>query len=290
VVVKCKYIQNTIVLEKDPQLYHHLTRLKVEPHLYMLRWIRLLFGREFHLQDLFIMWDALFAHSKELNLVDYICTAMLIYIRYQLLDKDYTACLKRLFKYPPVEDVHLFVEKAISMQRGEPQVEFHQTPNTRPARTHQHHPHARASLQLHPGKFFDPLTNTMKHILSGEDQNVIVHLHAEVESLKHLQAHMANRLERIVYSMQREIIERPEAASFINDSLAIAIAELKQVKDILNGSLPLDTDSAIIPQKPVNAISLALNASKVVPSNDKHQSETQEKLDEDPLGVGFVHL
>lgn len=45
------------------------------------RWIRLLFGREFPLQDLLVVWDALFADGLSLSLVDYIFIAMLLYIR-----------------------------------------------------------------------------------------------------------------------------------------------------------------------------------------------------------------
>lgn len=63
------------------------------------RWVRLLFGREFPLQDLLVVWDALFADSITLNLVDYIFVAMLLYIRdackYQV---SYTL-LKRMQTY-----------------------------------------------------------------------------------------------------------------------------------------------------------------------------------------------
>lgn len=45
------------------------------------RWVRLLFGREFPLQDLLVVWDALFADGLSLSLVDYIFIAMLLYIR-----------------------------------------------------------------------------------------------------------------------------------------------------------------------------------------------------------------
>lgn len=45
------------------------------------RWVRLLFGREFPLQDLLVIWDALFADSITLDLVDYVFLAMLLYIR-----------------------------------------------------------------------------------------------------------------------------------------------------------------------------------------------------------------
>ena len=45
------------------------------------RWVRLLFGREFTFQDLIVLWDAIFADSSMLDLVDYIFVAMLIKIR-----------------------------------------------------------------------------------------------------------------------------------------------------------------------------------------------------------------
>lgn len=56
---------------------------KYKSHLsfFFRRWVRLLFGREFPLQDLLVVWDALFADSITLNLVDYIFVAMLLYIR-----------------------------------------------------------------------------------------------------------------------------------------------------------------------------------------------------------------
>lgn len=47
------------------------------------RWIRLLFGREFPLDELIEVWDCLFAEDPGLQLVDYICVAMLLRIRWQ---------------------------------------------------------------------------------------------------------------------------------------------------------------------------------------------------------------
>jgi TBC1 domain family protein 5 len=47
------------------------------------RWIRLLFGREFALNDVLKLWDKLFAEDPDLELVDMICVAMLIRIRWE---------------------------------------------------------------------------------------------------------------------------------------------------------------------------------------------------------------
>lgn len=99
--------------------------------------MRLLLGREFHLEDVLRLWDAIFAYGQGLVLVDYIIVAMLMFIRESsmlkaffssmhsttnrlfhvdpVLNKEYTACLQRLFKYPPVEDVSGFVTKALAL-------------------------------------------------------------------------------------------------------------------------------------------------------------------------------
>lgn len=45
------------------------------------RWIRLLFGREMGMDDLFVLWDVLFADSPRLALVEYIAVAMLTAVR-----------------------------------------------------------------------------------------------------------------------------------------------------------------------------------------------------------------
>ena len=45
------------------------------------RWVRLLFGREFPMNRLLILWDAIFASGMALELVEYIYVAMLIHLR-----------------------------------------------------------------------------------------------------------------------------------------------------------------------------------------------------------------
>ncbi|KAI8303024.1 hypothetical protein K4K61_007478 [Colletotrichum sp. SAR11_59] len=46
------------------------------------RWIRLLFGREFPFDQFLVLWDTMFAVDPSLNLIDLICVAMLIRIRW----------------------------------------------------------------------------------------------------------------------------------------------------------------------------------------------------------------
>lgn len=47
------------------------------------RWIRLLFGREFPFDDVLVLWDFIFAEGLRTELIDLICVAMLLRIRWQ---------------------------------------------------------------------------------------------------------------------------------------------------------------------------------------------------------------
>jgi len=123
-VARCERVQNVLLRDKDHELFLHLQSLQVEPQLYALRWIRLLLGREFHLEDVLYLWDAMFADQlnkskgQDIELLDYICLSMLTYVRSDLLMKDNMGCLQRLMRYPPVEDVKVFISAARNLREG----------------------------------------------------------------------------------------------------------------------------------------------------------------------------
>ncbi|XP_028926047.1 TBC1 domain family member 5 isoform X2 [Ornithorhynchus anatinus] len=116
IVTKVNQILDHLLKRHDIELYMHLNRLEIAPQIYGLRWVRLLFGREFPLQDLLIIWDALFADSITLGLVDYVFVAMLLYIRDALISSNYQTCLGLLMHYPPIRDVHSLILRALFLR------------------------------------------------------------------------------------------------------------------------------------------------------------------------------
>ncbi|ESO90059.1 hypothetical protein LOTGIDRAFT_123794 [Lottia gigantea] len=116
IVNKLTRIQDYILKRHDSELHLHLERLEIAPQIYGIRWVRLLFGREFPMQDLLMLWDAIFADSIGFDLVDYIFVAMLLYIRDLLLSSDYATCLSILMKFPPVPDVQYFITKSLYLR------------------------------------------------------------------------------------------------------------------------------------------------------------------------------
>ncbi|XP_071490001.1 TBC1 domain family member 5-like [Diadema antillarum] len=129
-VKKLNRIREVILKRHDYELYSHLDRLDIPPQLYGIRWIRLLFGREFTFQDLIVLWDAIFADSVLLDLVDYVFVAMLIKIRELLLTADYASALMLLMRYPTVDDIHFLVNRALHLRDPknnprQPNYQFH---------------------------------------------------------------------------------------------------------------------------------------------------------------------
>lgn len=306
VVQKCKRIQQELLRRADPQLFQYLTDLSIEPQLYALRWVRLLLGREFHLEDVLRLWDAIFAYGQGLTLVDYIIVAMLMYIRESLLGKEYTACLQRLFKYPPVEDVSGFITKALALINPKaasakasntasatsspiipaslldsplfPAGSESEVATTDPLGAHKQAKPAKATKAAKTDKKkksddkpFSPsshrhsLADTLKHLIPESKPHVskspakkpespavtalhsqVAELTARVAELDRTQTHMATRLERIIFSLHNGFVDKKNVLSEDErmDSVLLALAEMKQIKDILTGLLPLEAPEA----------------------------------------------
>lgn len=119
----------------EPSLHSHFIELKVEPQWFALRWLRVLFGREFCLNDLLVVWDKVFACCNNMLLSSdqeysfrILCSArgafiaamavsMLLHVRSSLLATEVdVSCLQRLLNYPTNVDVQKLIEKAKSLQ------------------------------------------------------------------------------------------------------------------------------------------------------------------------------
>ncbi|KAH7474673.1 Myotubularin-related protein 2 [Phytophthora ramorum] len=129
----CHHIQYELLQQKDPQLYYHLKNLDIVPETYCLRWIRLLFAREYALKELVCIWDAMILDNARpsiefpaINMTDksdndllqlpklvinsdeaawigfpllrFICIARLLQMSSQLRLSDNTGCLRLLMR------------------------------------------------------------------------------------------------------------------------------------------------------------------------------------------------
>ncbi|XP_034664439.1 TBC1 domain family member 5 [Drosophila subobscura] len=115
VISQLNRIRDKILAKQDQHLHHYLLKMEIPLHIFGIRWLRLLFGREFMLLDLLLLWDAIFADSDRFDLPNYILVAMLVHIRDKLLLSDYTTTLTYLMRYPGNVDVNLVLRHALFM-------------------------------------------------------------------------------------------------------------------------------------------------------------------------------
>jgi len=102
---------NTVLNQKDPELWKDFEEKNLNPQYYSFRWLTLLLSQEFDLPDVLRLWDSLFADSFRFQFLLYVCTAMLICVREQLLDGSFADNLKMIQHYP-LQDIHIILSKA----------------------------------------------------------------------------------------------------------------------------------------------------------------------------------
>jgi hypothetical protein len=87
-----------------------LKKIGLNSNIYLQRWLKCVFNREFQLKDVLIIWDYILSStniSKDYNLyqIDVIVLSMLIRIRNYLLLCDQSQCFMILLKYPKIENI-----------------------------------------------------------------------------------------------------------------------------------------------------------------------------------------
>ena len=110
---RCTLIINEKLRSLDEQLYNHFKKIDLDCFVFLQRWLRCIFNREFEYEKLLILWDAILNYEFEnkdnekykLIYIDYISIAMIIRIRDDLRIKDQNECFQILFKYPEINNI-----------------------------------------------------------------------------------------------------------------------------------------------------------------------------------------
>lgn len=274
IVQSLEELQNGTLRRFDPELQQHLQKLAIQPQLYGLRWMRLLFGREFPLKEMLAIWDALLASPDFAGMVEYICIAMLLYIRDALLCNDHTGCLTLLMRYPETHDVQLFIQRALFLRNPSnyecpPNLQYRPNSKTRlgngPDRQHVTQVKSGTAGRQEPVRqhrsesvtFTSPkspvavISDTIKRKMSTpkvhtsvsvSSLNRPVEVSSEVSELtecKRVQAYCSDRLDSLLDDLQGTICDMCEEETDHEDKLMVSLAGLKQVRDILKGNVSL---------------------------------------------------
>ena len=108
--IRCTLIIKEKLKAIDPDLYQHFKKIGLSCTIFLQRWLKCMFDREFELKEIFTIWDAIFAtpdikNGYGLVFLDYISISMILRIRKQLLEYDQNECFMTLFKYPHIDNI-----------------------------------------------------------------------------------------------------------------------------------------------------------------------------------------
>lgn len=104
---KFRRIHSTLLKRIDPVLAEATETIGLEGHMYLLPWLRLLFVREFSIEKVWLVWDAIFSTSPDdFELCDFLCVALISAGTYReavLSAKELSEVLLLLQKRMPVD-------------------------------------------------------------------------------------------------------------------------------------------------------------------------------------------
>lgn len=272
--IKLKKISENIVKSYDSELFNHLEALQIAPQIYGIRWMRLLFGREFEFLDLLMVWDAIICDQDPMSLIDYVFASMLITIREELVNGDYTHCLNNLMRYqfknvPYVIKLALYLRDPVNHSRPKEYSQYRtrfDTTNTKLVSKSHHRASSRhntlptkspiikefemremqssAASSAHPKNVKSSGNQKNRFPISrigtSSNRNAFDVSSESYDDLHSIVDYCWRLLSEQIDSLQRCLPK--EKGLHSEDEIFVALAQLKKVRDVLKGSLKLEDE------------------------------------------------
>ena len=113
-IKRAKYIVIKKLSEQDRQIYSHIVNKGLDYTMIFQRWFKCLFKREFQIKDVLLIWDRILSNecdkpTGELTYIDNIVIAMILNVKYDLLNKDNHGMFEILLHYPPIGQINDFL-------------------------------------------------------------------------------------------------------------------------------------------------------------------------------------
>ncbi|OJT12238.1 TBC1 domain family member 5 [Trametes pubescens] len=260
IVEACNRVQSVFLKGVDPELWKSMQSAGIEPQIYGIRWLRLLFTREFNMQDAMVLWDGLFAVDPSFDLALWICVAMLVRIRNKLIPSDYSTQLTYLLRYPgdaaaaggsheetPVHHATLLLRQALTLQMSP-------TPTIGVSVIHENKNLLGISTEVPPPDL--PPVRRRRRVEEGRQSFTDGSSRSEPGSSKSAHSRGQSSPMGLPETLARGILERGESLG-INKTVMNAVSELKRnLPDLATalGRLPLSPQPAsnypLSPERP----------------------------------------
>lgn len=223
-------VQNGLLRNVDSKLAVHLNdTLNIHATSYGIRWLRLLFLREFSFSHCARIWDCMFAdyawtsllkanraeYNVSQSVLPHIAVSMLLFVREELLQSDFSFALRRLMRYPPVEDVNGFISNSVRRKYN-----------------------GNGLASLLEG-YNSVLSQPEKRAPVGASSASVVQPQPLPVTAGSRQKELGESLAGVVSAMERQWFPQPqqtdEERERAEEQYLVAIAELKRVRDVLLG-------------------------------------------------------
>ncbi|KAK2964107.1 putative TBC1 domain family member 5 [Blattamonas nauphoetae] len=100
----------------DPEIANFLSNREIEPHLFLMKWLRVLYLRVFSLDQTMRLWDGIFAVGPQLELAEWVAVSMIRSIKQQLLASDDLTTIRLLMDFPASSDSSAYIIEAYKLR------------------------------------------------------------------------------------------------------------------------------------------------------------------------------
>ena len=80
----------------DEEIWEYFEKLGLNPQFYSLRWLMLMLTQEFPLHDILRLWDSMLSHPNKIIFLNYVCSAIVINLKGDLMNKEFSIVMQRL--------------------------------------------------------------------------------------------------------------------------------------------------------------------------------------------------
>jgi len=108
--IRCSMIIHEKLKILDFELYSHFEKIGLNGIIFLQRWVKCVFIREFNIKDVLIIWDYIISSPEiqtgyDLAKIDIVAISMLLRIRNFLLLCDQNQCFLTLLQYPKIDNI-----------------------------------------------------------------------------------------------------------------------------------------------------------------------------------------
>ena len=103
--------------KKDIDVFNRLKDQGIFPQYYSFRWLTLMLSQEFPLPDVLRLWDSILSDESRFDYLTYVCCAMIVLVRDQLLENDFPNNVKLLQNFPST-DINFVLHRANQLRES----------------------------------------------------------------------------------------------------------------------------------------------------------------------------